>query len=136
MNTETLEKAGPNFSNEALMNARKNTKDAIALIASAIKPGMMEEEARQMAKETLERLGSNKGWHKILIRFGPNTIKNFEDPSERGVRLGNDDIFFIDIGPVWGDTEGDGGETFVVGQNADPDLSRCAQDTKRIFHTV
>ena len=136
MDAEILEKTGANFSREGLMTARSNTKKAISLIASAIKPGMMEEEARQMAKETLERLGSNKGWHKILIRFGPNTIKNFEDPSERGVRLGSDDIFFIDIGPVWGDTEGDGGETFVVGQNPDPDLTRCAQDTKKIFHTV
>jgi Xaa-Pro aminopeptidase len=136
MDAETLEKTGATFSREGLMTARSNTKKAISLIASAIKPGMMEEEARQMAKETLERLGSNKGWHKILIRFGPNTVKNFEDPSERGVRLGNDDIFFIDIGPVWSGTEGDGGETFVVGENPDPDLSRCAQDTRKIFHTV
>ena len=136
MNTETLEKTGPNFSHEALMNARKNTKEAISLIARTIQPGMLEEDARQMAKETLERLGSHKGWHKVLIRFGPNTTKNFEDPSERGVRLGNDDIFFIDIGPVWGDTEGDGGQTFVVGQSPDPDMKRCAEDVKRIFHVV
>jgi methionyl aminopeptidase len=136
MDADILEKTGAKFSREDLMTARSNTKKAISLIASTIKPGMMEEEARQMAKETLERLGSNKGWHKILVRFGTNTVKNFEDPSERGVRLGNDDIFFIDIGPVWGDTEGDGGETFVVGQNPDPDMNRCAQDAKRIFHTV
>jgi Xaa-Pro aminopeptidase len=135
MNLEMLEKTGPNFSHEALMAARKNTKEAIALIAGAIKPGMLEEEARQMAKETLDRLGSQKGWHKILVRFGANTTKNFEDPSERGVRLGNDDIFFIDIGPVWGDTEGDGGETFVVG-SSDSDMKRCTTDVKRIFHVV
>jgi len=136
MNTEMLEKTGTNFSNEALMDARKNTKGAISLIARSIKPGMLEEDARQMAKETLERLGSHKGWHKILIRFGPNTIKNFEDPSERGVKLGNGDLFFVDIGPVWGDTEGDGGETFVVGDNPDPDMKRCAEDVKKIFHIV
>jgi methionyl aminopeptidase len=44
-------------------------------------------------------------------------VKDFEDTSERDVRLRDGDIFFIDIGPIWGDTEGDGGETFVVGQN-------------------
>jgi len=136
MNTEMLEKTGTNFSNDALMDARKNTKEAISLIARSIKPGMLEEDARQMAKETLERLGSTKGWHKILIRFGPNTIKNFEDPSERGVKLGNGDLFFVDIGPVWGDTEGDGGETFVVGESPDPDMKRCAEDVKKIFHVV
>ena len=136
MDMQLLEKTGPNFSHDALMMARRNTKDAIALIARNIAPGMLEEDARQMAKETLERLGSTKGWHKILVRFGSNTIKNFEDPSERGVKLTADDIFFIDIGPVWGDTEGDGGETFVVGANGDPDMKRCADDTKRIFHIV
>jgi Xaa-Pro aminopeptidase len=131
-----LEKTGANFSHGALMAARKNTKEAIALIARAIKPGMLEEDAHQMAKETLERLGSHKGWHKILIRFGLNTLKNFEDPSERGVRLGSNDIFFIDIGPVWGDTEGDGGVTFVVGQAPDPDTKRCAEAVRQIFHEV
>jgi len=136
MDIQLLEKTGPNFSHDALMMARKNTKDAIALIAHNIAPGMLEEDARMMAKETLERLGSTKGWHKILVRFGQNTTKNFEDPSERGVKLKADDLFFIDIGPVWGDTEGDGGETFVVGQYADPDMKRCAEDTKRIFHIV
>jgi Xaa-Pro aminopeptidase len=136
MDIQLLEKTGPTFSHDALMTARKNTKDAIALIARNIAPGMLEEDARQMAKETLERLGSTKGWHKILVRFGPNTIKNFEDPSERGVKLKANDLFFIDIGPVWGDTEGDGGETFVVGADGDPDMRRCADDTKRIFHIV
>jgi Xaa-Pro aminopeptidase len=136
MDIQLLEKTGATFSHDALMMARKNTKEAIALIAHAIAPGMLEEDARQMAKETLDRLGSQKGWHKILIRFGANSIKNFEDPSERGVRLKANDIFFIDIGPVWGDTEGDGGETFVVGQNVDPDMKRCTEDTKRIFHVV
>jgi Xaa-Pro aminopeptidase len=135
MSIELIEKSGSEFSYEALMMARRNTKEAISLITSMIKPGMLEEDARQLAKEILERLGSQKGWHKILIRFGANTVKNFDDPSERGVRLGTADIFFIDIGPVWTDTEGDGGETFVVGEG-DPDLKRCAADVKRIFDVV
>jgi methionyl aminopeptidase len=136
VNGEQLERTGANFSLDSLMNARKKTKEAISLIARGIGPGMLEEDARQMAKDTLERLGSDKGWHKILLRFGPNTIKNFEDPSERGVRLKNGDIFFVDIGPVWGDTEGDGGETFVAGENPDPDMQRCADDVRRIFRVV
>jgi methionyl aminopeptidase len=136
MNIEALEKTGTNFSVDALMSARSKTKEAISLIARSVTPGMFEEEARQCAKETLDRLGSQKGWHKILVRFGPNTIKNFEDPSAREVRLRDGDIFFIDIGPVWGDTEGDGGETFVIGESPDPDMKRCAVDVKRIFALV
>jgi methionyl aminopeptidase len=136
LNTETLEKTGTNFSVDALMSARSKTKKAISIIAGSVKPRMFEEEARQIAKETLDRMGSQKGWHKILVRFGPNTIKNFEDPSDREVRLRDGDIFFIDIGPVWSDTEGDGGETFVVGEHPDPDMKRCAEDVKKIFRVV
>lgn len=136
MDAETLEKTGASFSVEALMTARKSTKEAIVQIARSIEPEMLEDDARVMAKETLVRLGSRKGWHRILVRFGPNTIKNFRDPSEPGIRLGDGDIFFLDIGPVWGDTEGDGGETFVVGKNPEPEMRRCAEDVKRIFHIV
>ena len=136
MNTPELEGTGTNFSLAALMGARKNTRAAMAQIARAIEPGMLEEDARLMAKETLARLGSHKGWHKILVRFGANTLKNFPEPSAPGTRLGEGDIFFLDIGPVWGDTEGDAGETFVVGQNPDPEMKRCAQDVRQIFHIV
>jgi methionyl aminopeptidase len=117
------------------MRAR-TLSEAIARISRSIEPGMLEEDARLMAKETLTLLGSRKGWHKILVRFGPNTIKNFGDPSEPGVRLGDDDLFFLDIGPVWGDTEGDRGGTFVVGKSPGPEMTRCAEDVQRIFHVV
>jgi Xaa-Pro aminopeptidase len=136
MDTESPERIGTSFSFDALMNARKNTTEAIAQIARSIEPGMLEDDARMMAKETLGRLGSHKGWHKILIRFGSNTIKNFGDPPEPGVRLRDGDIFFLDIGPVWSDTEGDRGETFVVGKSPDPEMPRCAADVKRIYHIV
>ncbi|MGB8681258.1 MAG: hypothetical protein WCD12_00110, partial [Candidatus Binatus sp.] len=76
MDAETLEKTGASFSVEALMTARKSTKEAIVQIARSIEPEMLEDDARVMAKETLVRLGSRKGWHRILVRFGPNTIKN------------------------------------------------------------
>ncbi|HUN60334.1 MAG TPA: M24 family metallopeptidase [Candidatus Binataceae bacterium] len=136
MDLQTLEKTGPNFSLAGLMSARDKTQEAISLIADAIKPGMLEEDARQIAKETLTRLGSVKGWHKILIRFGPNTIKDFVEPSEPNVRLADGDLFFLDIGPIWDGTEGDGGETFVVGQHPDPDMRRCVDAVKQIFVIV
>jgi CDP-4-dehydro-6-deoxyglucose reductase len=46
------------------------------------------------------------------------------------------DIFFIDIGPIWDGTGGDGGGTFVIGQAADPDMQRCADAAKQIFDLV
>ncbi len=35
------------------------------------------------------------------------------EPSEKGVVLGPNHIFFVDIGLVHGDHEGDAGDTFV-----------------------
>jgi Xaa-Pro aminopeptidase len=136
MNLEMLERTGPNFTRQALMIARGKTHDAIRLIGERIKPGITEDEARQIAKTTLTEMGSTSGWHKILIRFGSNTIKDFVEPSEEGVRLRDNDIFFIDIGPIWDGTEGDGGDTFVIGDSADPDMARCATAAKQIFGLV
>ena len=62
------------------------------------------------------------------------------EKSEPGVVLGDNDIFFVDIGPIYGDTEGDAGDTFVVGDDPDhlrakkggpPDLGRGARQLVR-----
>jgi methionyl aminopeptidase len=104
MDIEALEKVGPNYSVEKLLSARRKTTEAVLRIAEKIKPGMLEEDARRIAQETLEELGSSRGWHKTLVRFGRNTTKNYVDASEPNVQLADNDIFFVDIGPVWGDT--------------------------------
>jgi len=113
---------------------RERTRNAIHEIAARVKPGMVEEDAVEMAKDLLAELDMLKGWHDVYVRFGPNTLKTFGAPSEPGVVLGEDDIFFIDIGPVWKDWEGDGGDTFVVGRQAD--MERCAADARKLFHIV
>jgi methionyl aminopeptidase len=136
MDIQAIEKTGPNYSVEKLLDARRKTAEAVLQIAERIKPGMFEEEARRVGDETLRQLGSTRGWHKTLVRFGSNTTKNYVDPSEPNVRLRDNDIFFVDIGPIWGDTEGDGGGTFVVGQQVDADMKRCSVDVRRIFETV
>lgn len=72
-----------------------------------------------------------RGWHAIHVRFGPNTLKNFGEPSEPGVVLRPDEIFFIDIGPVWRAYEGDGDESFTVG--ADPQMLKAVVDVRSVF---
>ncbi len=87
---------------------------------------MSEEEARHTASDVLAVRGLRKGWHQVLVRFGPNTTLNFDDPSHPDVVLGDDDIFFVDIGPIHGGCEGDAGDTFAVGD--DPDMIRAVTD--------
>ncbi len=121
---EESEGTGENFSIAQLMDVRARTRKAVHRIAEQVHPGMREEDATAMARATLTELGMRRGWHKTMVRFGPNTTKNFSEKSAEGTILGDDDIFFIDIGPIYDETEGDAGDTFVVGSNLEHHRAR------------
>jgi|BarGraIncu00222A_1022003.scaffolds.fasta_scaffold08482_3 Xaa-Pro aminopeptidase len=129
-----LEDVGAAFTVEKMLFVRDRTRKAIHEIAARVTPGMAEEDAVEMAKDLLAGLDMVKGWHDVYVRFGSNTLKTFGAPSDPGVILGENDVFFIDIGPVWKDWEGDGGDTFIVGSNAE--MARCAADARKLFHIV
>ena len=117
-----------------MLVVREKTFEAIREIAAGITTGMVEEDAVELAKDVLAERGMLRGWHGVYVRFGANTVKSWNEPSAPGVVLGENDIFFIDIGPTWKDNEGDGADTFVVGANAD--MARCAADARAIFDEV
>jgi methionyl aminopeptidase len=129
-----LEATGERFAVQPFLEMRQRTRRAVNDIASRVKVGMVEEDARAMARDVLSDQGMRKGWHHIIVRFGPNTTKDFMEPSDKGIVLGSDDIFFVDIGPVYGEQEGDGGDTFVFG--SDPDHHRAKADVKVIWDDV
>jgi hypothetical protein len=79
-------------------------------------------------------MGMRRGWHHIIVRCGPNTTKDFMERSEPGVVLGENDIFFVDIGPIYENTEGDAGDTFVFG--SDPDHLRAKKEVRLIWDDV
>ncbi len=132
--TSELERTGEKFSVDQLMEVRGRTRTAVGLIADQVEVGMVEEDAKSMARDTLSGLGMRRGWHHVIVRFGPNTTKDFMARSEPGVVLGPDDIFFIDIGPVYEGCEGDAGDTFVVG--SDPEHHRAKDDVRIIWDRV
>jgi Xaa-Pro aminopeptidase len=129
-----LEGTGAKFSLDQLMDVRARTRKAVGLIAEQVEVGMVEEDAKAMARDLLSSMSMRRGWHHIIVRFGPNTTKDFMERSEPGVVLGADDIFFVDIGPIYEDTEGDAGDTFVVG--SDPDHLRAKAEVKVIWDQV
>ncbi|HWE55324.1 MAG TPA: M24 family metallopeptidase [Acidimicrobiales bacterium] len=134
MTLEELEGIGPKFSLDDLMAMRNRTRWAVHAIADGIQPGMAEEEAKDHARKLLESLGMRRGWHHIITRCGSNTTKDFMARSEPGVVLQPDDIFFVDIGPIHGDSEGDAGDTFVLG--GDADHLRAKADVRDIWDAV
>ena len=117
----------------AIDDARIKTWDAITKIKTAIIPGMKESEAIREAQGILAGMGSRKFWHKCHIRFGGNTVLSFND-EYRDLVLGENDIYYIDLGPIWNGIEGDAGATFVVGKS--PDYERCRDDSKKVFDGV
>lgn len=133
MNTPA-ERVGPAFSVKGMEEARAETRKAIKTIAARVRPGMVEEDAVEMAKEVIRSQGHALSWHPTRVRFGKNTMKPMKQESEPGAVLGENDIFFIDIAPRVEHWEGDGGASFVVGDAADH--ARCAADAEKLFHEV
>ncbi|MFZ6647857.1 M24 family metallopeptidase [Undibacterium sp. TJN25] len=130
----SAERVGPAFSVEGMLQARGKTRQAIRDIAAAVRPGMVEEDAVAMARNILIESGLNLSWHPTRVRFGSNTTKPMKQASVPGVVLQKNDIFFIDIAPRYDAWEGDGGASFVVGQ--DEEQARCAADAEALFHAV
>lgn len=126
------ERVGPSFSVDGMLLARQKTREAIAAISAQVRPGMVEEDAVAMAKKTMQDMGLALSWHPTRVRFGSNTMKPMKMPSAPGVVLQETDIFFLDIAPRVEAWEGDGGKSFVVGEDAA--LARCAADAERLFH--
>ncbi|MBP0598956.1 aminopeptidase P family protein [Herbaspirillum sp. LeCh32-8] len=131
---EQAERVGPAFSVDGMLAARHSTRRAISQIAAQVRPGMVEEDAVEMAKGVLREAGLALSWHPTRVRFGGNTTKPMRLASEPGIVLGENDIFFIDIAPRMDAFEGDGGASFVVGKH--DAYERCAADAEALFHEL
>ena len=102
----TIENCGPNFNLELYLLARDKTIAVVQSAALQISPGMNEANALVILNDELERAGIEKFWHPTKFRISKNTTKSFREISEVAV-LEENDLFFIDIGPVFFNHEGD-----------------------------
>jgi methionyl aminopeptidase len=130
-NRETLEATSEAVLPAQMLEVRARTRAALWEIADHVAPGMPEDTGRTLAADILGDAGLRTGWHRITVRFGQNTTKNFDEPSAPRVVLSDNDIFFLDIGPIHEGCEGDAGDTFVVG--ADSEMIKAAADVKSIW---
>lgn len=131
---DSAERVGAGFIEAQLREAQRKAWLAIEEVAAAITPGCTEGQALLLLKESLKHLNFHKMWHPPQIRFGVNTLKPFGKPSEPDVVLSENDIFFLDIGPLFDGYEGDAGKSFVVGK--DPEMARLVADSKTVFDLV
>lgn len=128
------ELTGAHFSLAAMQGAQQQALVALEEIAARLKPGMTEPEAATLALQVLQQAGAEQHWHPPIVRFGRNTAKIYSEASEPGVCLQPEDIFFIDIGPVFDGHEADVGATFCLGDQ--PAQRKVRQATSAVFQQV
>ncbi len=106
-----------------------NLFDRIA--AELIRPGVTESHlAHEIIALGRREFGLQTHWHKRIVRAGINTLAVYnENPPE--VVIGQDDLVFVDLGPVFEDWEADFGRSFVLGD--DPLKHRLRDDCRRAF---
>ncbi|NIJ33329.1 M24 family metallopeptidase [Sphingomonas oligoaromativorans] len=80
-----------------------------------IAPGRSEREVEQdILRLAEERFGVEKHWHKRIVRAGANTLAVAGDNPPIRV-IGEDDMVFVDLGPVFEEWEADVGRSYAVG---------------------
>lgn len=134
MTTSTREAVGDGFAPERMQHARERTWAVLQGIRKRMHPGISEDEAKIEAAEVCLQLGYERLWHPVIIRIGPNTTKTYRQRSDPGVRLGQNDSYFIDLGLVFDGHEGDVGDTFVIGDA--PERQACADAARALFREV
>lgn len=102
--------------------------------AGLIAPGRSERDIEEdVAAIAARRFGVRKHWHKRIVRAGANALTSFSDnPPLRTIT--DDDLVYLDLGPVFETWEADVGKTYVLG--GDPDKHRLVADLERLFSDV
>lgn len=131
---DAREAVGARYDISAMCAAQAQGWRALRQTAALIRPGMTEREAIDCGEAVLAQAGMERAWHPVVVRFGVNTLKIFSDRSQQDAVLGEHDIFFIDMGPVFDGHEADVGATFTTG--VAPQMADCARDVKVLFDRV
>ncbi len=80
-----------------------------------------------------ELFGISKYWHKRIVRSGPNTLAPY-DENPPDLIIQQDDILFLDFGPIFEDWEADFGRTYVLG--SDPVKQKMKNDIIAAWHEI
>ncbi|MGA8502530.1 MAG: M24 family metallopeptidase [Candidatus Sulfotelmatobacter sp.] len=96
-----------------------------------IRPGANESEMNEGIYALAESMfGISRYWHKRIVRAGRNTLAPY-DENPPDLTVGEDDIVFLDFGPVFEEWEADFGRTYVVGN--DPQKRKLCRDIEEAF---
>jgi Xaa-Pro dipeptidase len=137
MNIIEEQRASELLEAQAKAKALFHEVEARGLIRSNITETTLNADVYALAKEMY---GITTYWHKRIVRAGRNTLLPYAD-NPPDLMIGDDDILFLDLGPVFETWEADFGRTFVLGD--DPlkkkmqrDIARAFAEGKRHFHAT
>ena len=121
---------------EALVAAEGRALALLDAIEAAglIAPGRTELEIeRDIFRIAARDFGVTTHWHDRIVRAGPNTLCIAGEAAPDRT-IGEDDIVFLDLGPVFGAWEADVGRSYAVGD--DPVKHALCADLPRVFDAV
>jgi len=97
-----------------------------------IRPGKSESQLNEEIFRLAEELfGIQKYWHKRIVRSGINTLVPY-DENPPDLIIQEDDILFLDFGPILEEWEADFGRTYVLGN--DPLKHKLKNDIELAWH--
>jgi Xaa-Pro dipeptidase len=105
------------------------------LIRANVLESHLNQEIYDLAKQMF---GISTYWHKRIVRAGRNTLAPYDD-NPPDLTVGEDDILFLDLGPVFEEWEADFGRTFVLGSDSRKlklrdDIGKGFLEGKKYFH--
>lgn len=116
-----------------LLDAQTKAQALFAEIDSRklIRPGVAETEINESIYALAAKMyGITRYWHKRIVRAGRNTLAPY-DENPPDLKVAEDDIVFLDLGPVFEEWEADFGRTYVVG--SDPLKHKLCLDIQEAF---
>src|SRR5271156_1558308 len=117
----------------ALLEAQQKADELFRAIEQngLIRPKVLESQLNQDIYDLAKQMyGVSTYWHKRIVRAGRNTLAPYEE-NPPDLTVGEDDIVFLDLGPVFEQWEADFGRTFVLG--SDPIKLKLRDDIGKAF---
>ncbi len=118
----------------AALLAAQNKASALfqeVLDTGMIRSGRLESElTKDIHALARTRFGLSRHWHQRIVRAGPNTLLTYHDASSDR-RITDDDIVYLDFGPVFDAWEADFGRTYALG--SDPAKHRLVANLAEAF---